>query len=211
VAVACALDPGASRADTVELRNGQRIEGTLREANATSVVIESGGRAVVLPRADVSTIHFAAPAAAPSTPPSVARSEVFQALDGLRGLTRSQPVKQAAYTRAVADAKVALDRYLQEPGGDPAFRALVGDAYALYAVASSAWEAKATHNANLSIGVGQDPVLERCAGLGPLLAKHPAPTDRGAALRRGVAMEAAIPTLWDCAAERVGEVERAIR
>ena len=209
--IACAPGPAPSHADTVELRNGQRIEGSLREANATSVVIESGGRAVVFPRADVAAIYLDAPAAAPPGRPPVARHEILQALDVVRGLTRNPPVKQAAYTRAVADAKVALDRYLQEPGADSAFRALVSDAWALFAVASSAWEAKTNHNANLSIAVGQDPVLDRCPGLTRALSRYPAATDQGTALRRGVAVEAEIPTLWSCAAERVGDAERAVR
>jgi len=209
--IACGLGPTPSWADTVELRNGQRIEGSLREANATAVVIESGGRAVVIPREQVAVIYLDGPTVASPGRPSAARSDLFQALDALRALTRNLAVKQEAYTRAVADAKVALDRYLQEPGVDPAFRAVASDAWALYAVASSAWEAKANHNATMSIVVGQDPILDRCPGLKRMLSRYPAPTDQGTALRRGVAVEAEIPTLWSCAADRVGEAERAVR
>jgi len=211
LALAWGSGPASSRADTIELRNGQRIEGRLRETDATSIVIESGGRVLVLTREQVAAIYLSPPAPAPPGRPSPVLNDLFQALHAVRELTQKPPIQQAAYARGVADAKVALDRLLQEPEVDPPLRVLVGDAWALYAVASSAWEARATHNALMSITIGQDPVLDRCPGLQRVLSKYAAPTDQGAALRRGVAVEAEIATLWSCAADRLAEAERAAR
>lgn len=208
--VGAAAGPGAHRAwaDTVELRNGQRVQGKFREAIGTAVVIESGGQMLTFDRAQVSAIYLDAAPPPPPTRLSPARGDTLQALDALRALTQVASVKQSDYARRVAGAKVALDRYLQEPlGGDVDLRALIADAWGLYAVASAAWEAKATHNAVISIAVGQDPVLDRCVALQPVLAKYPPPTSQGAALRRGVAVEAQISTLWSCAADKLAEAE----
>ena len=78
LALACVLGATcAARADVVELKNGQRVVGTVTDVAGAEIVIETGGREMRIPQGDVQSIAFEAsppapPPAAEPTVPSVA-------------------------------------------------------------------------------------------------------------------------------------------
>ena len=98
------------RGDTIELKTGERIEGTFKQATSAGAVIEVGGQPISIPLEKVKAIYFGAvPSASPTAPPPAR-----DALDALRGL---QSVVESGltyrdYATRVLDAKVKVDRYL---------------------------------------------------------------------------------------------------
>ena len=52
------LSPSLLLADVVELKTGERLEGTFKQANAAGVVIEVGGQAINMPLEKVRAMFF---------------------------------------------------------------------------------------------------------------------------------------------------------
>ena len=127
-------------ADTVELKTGERVEGTFRQAGASGVVIEVGGQSITLPVEKVRAIFFGtAKLVAPAGPPPWQDS--LDALKGLRSVTTSG-IAYRDYATRVLDARVRIDRYLSFHD-DKATEAQGAIRVAIleYELASHAWEA----------------------------------------------------------------------
>jgi len=77
-------------ADVIELRTGERVEGTFKGADDSAVRIEVDGRIVTFAPAHVRAIYYGSVPAS-TTPASLAeREEAIGALEGLRHFPRSR-------------------------------------------------------------------------------------------------------------------------
>src|SRR5262249_7082795 len=143
-------------ADVVELRSGERIEGTFKGADDREVRIESGGRLFTFTPDLVRAIYYgpvpapppAAVQTAPAPPPPAAvqtvpavpppspaqiaeRGEAIGALRMLRSVARTG-VTYPEYAPRVSEAKNVVDRYLAKEDGAPAIRFAIADSFHYY-------------------------------------------------------------------------------
>lgn len=146
-----------ARADVVELQNGQRVEGTLKQATPTSVSVEVGGQTITFEGEKVRAIYFGA-APAIQVQPS-AMDEAMKALKGLRSVAQGG-ITYRDYVPRVSDAKIVVDRYLQEPDASPV-KTSISEAMQFYVFAGAVWNAKITSQP----GIGAHPMVERCPAL----------------------------------------------
>ena len=200
-------------ADVIELRTGERVEGTFKGADDSAVRIEIDGRLVTFAPAQVRAIYYG-PAPASTTPASLLeRDEAIEALEGLRSVARTG-VTYREYAPRVSDARLVVDKYLQKDDGGPAIRGAIADSFHFYALAGAAW------NAGLSRGnyatVGTDSALARCPHAQQVIAesKRKSPfiwraKGAGEGATTGMVMAAdGIAALWACASEKLAEAEK---
>ena len=94
------------RSDILELKTGERIEGTFKQATAAGAVIEVAGQPITISLEKVKAIYFG----------------VADALKALRSVTQSG-IAYRDYAQRMLDAKVKVDRYLslawKRPGRIP--------------------------------------------------------------------------------------------
>lgn len=200
-------------ADVIELRSGQRVEGTFKGADDSAVRIEIDGRIVTFAPAQVRAIYYGS-APASTTPASlVERDEAIGALEALRSVARTG-VTYREYAPRVGEAQLVVDRYLQKEDGAPAIKGAIADSFRFYALAGAAW------NAGLSRGnyatVGTDSALARCAHAQRVIAesKRKSPflwrakgAGEGATTGMVIATDG-IAALWSCASDKLAEVEK---
>jgi hypothetical protein len=204
-------------ADVVELRSGQRVEGTFKGADDSAVRIEVDGRTVTFAPAEVRAIYYG-PALAPPAPvaspaPLPELGEAIGALAMLRSVARTGVTYQE-YAPRLSEAQVAVDRYLQAEDGAATIKGAIADSFHLYALAGTAW------NAGLSRGnyaaVGTDSALNRCEAAQKVIAesKRRAPfiwrsKGAGEATTTGMVIaDEGLAALWSCASDRLAAVER---
>ena len=103
LALACVLGATcAARADVVELKNGQRIVGTVTDVAGAEVVIETAGREMRIPQGDVQSIAFEAlqpaspQAAEPIAPSAPAAASVPSAAAAVPSAAAAVPSAAAA-------------------------------------------------------------------------------------------------------------------
>ncbi len=214
--LACALVlglAGVAPADELELDNGQRVTGDLKETTADRIVIEIQGRLVSYERARVRAIFLTPPAggtAADAPPPSPA--EALAALKKLQASVSPQPPRALpAYTAQVNESRAPIEKYLRTAPVDSALQPAIADALALHAFAVKVWESRLQNSAPVSAEIGRNPIVDKCSALQRVVAKYPAPTTQENAWRRGTALEFELPAIWACAGEKVGEAEAAAK
>jgi len=214
--------------DVIELRSGERIEGTFKGADDTAVRIESDGRLLTFKPELVRAIYYGslpapppsagpAPAAAPTPaapPVQIAeRGEAIDALRMLRSVARTG-VTYPEYAPRVSEARGVVDRYLEREDGTPAIRGAIVDSFTYYALAESAWKAGLSRGNYADIGT--DGALVRCVPAqrviaeskqrNPFLWRSKGP---GEATATGtVIATSGIEALWACAADRLGAAEK---
>src|SRR2546422_7652991 len=129
--------------DVVELKTGQRVEGTLKQADQTAVTVEVGGQTIIFKAEQVRAVYYgAAPSATTSSSPSVSSSAAAEALRALKGLqsVTTAGVTYRDYGPRVQDAKIIVDRFVQDQStGDPGVRSAIGGAMNYYVLASFTW------------------------------------------------------------------------
>src|SRR3990172_9165502 len=119
-----------SWADMVEIKTGQRVEGTFKRATDAGVVIEVGGQLITFRQDQVRAIYFGStPPLAETKPQSLSLAqEALRSLKTLQSVVSSS-INYPNYIPRVSDAKVQVDRYIQEPDQqDEKIRQLVKDA-----------------------------------------------------------------------------------
>lgn len=197
-----------ARADLVELKTGQRVEGTFKQLSLSGVEIEVGGQTITFELAKVRALYFgAAPSATPATATPSAGQEALRALRDLRSATASG-VTMRDYISRTADTKVKVDRYLQEPEqGDQAAREAVRAAMKYYSATGRLWSAR--------VGlVGRSPSQSAIMSAATHMAQfsdcnRPGLKDKmvqWATTGEGTALQ----EMWACASERVTEAEKLI-
>ena len=200
------------QADVLELKTGERLEGTFKQASvADGVVIEIGGQSITMPLAKVRAIYFgAAPKTAPTASAVPTASAAMESLDALKGLqsVTSVGISYREYASRVLDAKIKVDRYLAASGGGRA-KAAIGAAMRYYEMASQVWGfmiLPASPNA-----AGQAKGIERelyedkeCKLVQALITNN---TDmKPAEMPYLVGQKPGI--LWSCAKDKISEAER---
>ena len=199
-------------ADVIELRTGERVEGTFKGADDSAVRIEIDGRLVTFAPAQVRAIYYGS-APASTTAPLLERDEAIGALEGLRSVARTG-VTYREYAPRVSEAQLVVDRYLQKEDGAPSIKGAIADSFHFYALAGAAW------NAGLSRGnyatVGTDSALARCAHAQQVIAesKRKRPfiwrakgAGEGATTGMVIATDG-IAALWSCASDKLAEAEK---
>jgi hypothetical protein len=147
--------------------------------------------------------------------PKLAESErlaITQVLGVLRELQSisTVDVPYRVYFNRFSFARAEADRYLADVR-DVDARAALGDAVALHSLAASAWRAKTLNERDKWETVGQDPAADHCAATRRVLGIADEPANMSRAQWRGMALAASIPFLWDCAGERLAEIDRMLR
>jgi hypothetical protein len=199
-------------ADVIELRTGERVEGTFKGADDSAVRIEIDGRIVTFAPAQVRAIYYGS-APASRTAPLVERDEALGALEGLRSVARAG-VTYREYAPRVSEAQLVVDRYLRKEDGAPSIKGAIAESFHFYALAGTAW------NAGLSRGnyatVGTDAALARCEPAQRVIAesKRKSPfiwrakgAGEGATTGMVIATDG-IAALWSCASNKLAEAEK---
>jgi hypothetical protein len=200
-------------ADVIELRTGERVEGTFKGADDSAVRIEIDGRIVTFAPAQVRAIYYGSAPASTTLPSVLERDEAIGALEGLRSVARTG-VTYREYAPRVSEAQLVVDRYLQKEDGAPSIKGAIADSFHFYALAGTAW------NAGLSRGnyatVGTDAALARCAHAQRVIAesKRKSPfiwrakgAGEGATTGMVIATDG-IAALWSCASDKLAEAEK---
>lgn len=200
VLVVCCCLATVAFADTVELKTGERLEGTFRQASVSSgIVIEVAGQAITIPLAKVRAIYFGAakPAPSASAPASRAPASWQEALDAVRGLrsVTASGISYRDYASRVLDAKVKVDRYLaslkpddeKSDASTPAnlkalmVRSGIKMAMMYYESASSSWNDWITGGESYQAAIG--PIETRLQGDWKIAATQVATAENAAAQR----------------------------
>jgi hypothetical protein len=140
------------------------------------------------------------------------RAAIAQTLTVLRDLHGGSrvDVPHRVYVNRVSFAKTDVERSL--PGvKDADVRRALQETLALHLLAASAWRAKTLNERGTWEVVGEDAGAEVCPAVRRVLALSDEPPGMTRAQWRGITLASAIPLLWDCAAERITEVEKALR
>jgi hypothetical protein len=192
-------------ADVIELKTGQRVEGSFKQATSGKVSIEVGGQTITFEQEKVRAIYFGG-GPAPNAPPLSAALEALRVLKALQSVVVGG-VTYRDYAPRVSDAKIVVDRYLGEPNQtDAVVKAAIKETLGFYVLASSAWNAKIIDRTVLVAG---DPMAERCPALKDMLAKWPYTGNLSISDEtRGVIISTNIPVIWHCAADQTAEAER---
>jgi len=126
-------------ADVVELRTGERVEGTFKGADDETVRIEVAGRVLTFKPQLVRAIYYGSvPSPAPPALPE--RGDALKALQAIRSVARDG-VGYREYARQVGEAQTVVDRYLEKEEAAAPFKNAIADSFHLYALAGAAWNA----------------------------------------------------------------------
>jgi hypothetical protein len=159
VTLSLALEPMA-RADAIELKTGERIEGAFKQANAVGAVIEVAGQSITIPLEKLKAIYFGAPPSVASTAP-VPFQEALDALKALRSVTNSG-IAYRDYTQRVLDARVKVDRYLSSQGKAAVARRPVRAAMLQYELVSYALNPEKVDFLSTMGKIAADPDITTC-------------------------------------------------
>jgi hypothetical protein len=222
----------AAHADVVELKNGQRIEGALKQADQATVTVEVGGQIVTFKAEQVRAIYYGS-APAQSTPTTnvsgatPATNAAGAALTALKALNSAVGggLSIRDYGPRFTDAKIVVDQYLSMPAnGDDAIRTPIRESLGFYALAKDVWTDGSIE------GVGSNPLLEQCPPIQKLLqadlerdraridpkTKKPFPPKNGPmssfdkGLVIGVRKDESLPSFWSCASAKIAAADKAI-
>jgi hypothetical protein len=156
-------------ADVVELKTGQRVEGTLKQTTPASVSIDVGGRTITFTGDKVRAIYFgAAPAPTASAPSPV--SEAMRSLKAVQSAVTGG-ISYRDDTPRVTDAQIVVDRFLElRDAATPDVREAVAMAMSFHVFAGTAWSARFER---ASWTIAGDPMIEKCPALRREVANKP--------------------------------------
>ncbi len=193
--------PSVAWADVVELKSGERVEGSFQHADAGGVAVMVGGQVVTFTLDKVRAVYFGAAPRMNTPPPSPAK-EALTALEALRSVTTGG-VTYRDYAPRVSDAKIIVDRFLHGQNDDPS-RAAIADALNFYVAASTAWSYRIRNQGYRELLI-MKPLMERCVSLKQVV-EQTRPKDDFAV---GFAIaQLGPPALWVCAADKIAEAGR---
>jgi len=212
--------PHPAPAELVELSGGQWVEGALKEATPTGVVVEIGGQTVRFSPDRVRAIYFGAPSQsrpagpqppqpAPTPQPSAAPSPAADALQVVKSLRSAVPggMDLREYQVKVREAASVVDRYLAglQSGRESQ---IIRDAARYYVLAAAAWSNQGT--VSRTVWLPKDDALDRC----PLyqdFAREMRSKGEGFYEERVqnyvMISDGVISVLWSCASEKIAEAE----
>lgn len=196
-------------ADTIELKTGERTDGTFKQATASGVVIEVAGQSLTIPLEKVSAIYFGkAPVAI--APSATVIKDAIGALHALKSVTESG-INYFEYSRRVLEAKVKVDSLIGDssPGAKAALSAMQ-----YYQLASTAWYGVTTPmTANsypllLQAGLALQELIPDCPGLSKLVDSYGEKAEGDQRAAKLIAIVGSKPAvLWPCASAKLTEAE----
>jgi hypothetical protein len=136
-----------SRADTIEMKTGERVDGVFERATQDGAVIKVGGQTLTFSLEKIRAIYLGS-----ALPPPVASAEspdkaALDALRALRSIT-SSGISLRDYSPRVLDARVTVDRYLNSASKDAPGVANISLAMRYYEIANLAWPITTTSGVN---------------------------------------------------------------
>jgi hypothetical protein len=194
----------AAAADVVELRSGQRVEGTFKSADNGAVKIDVGGQIKTFDPEHVRAIYYGVPAGVSASMQTPGR-EAVRTLKTLLSVTTAGPT-YTQYMGRLGHAKFRVDE-LWPKLTDAALRSAVSAAIRFFSAAADIWPAVTRAKASSQPG-GQRVVDVRAAiaqsqeGCGALTRLQSASIDADAVI------DSAVPAAWACASEQIGEAEK---
>jgi len=200
-------------ADVIELRSGQRIEGTLHQASPAGVVLEVGGQARTFETDDVRAIYFTAAAARrPDVAAPVTGSPAADASSSLAALRAAAAGDPGDYGARANDIRAGVERYLAGlPNASAAGAEALRDAMRYYQLADFAWR---NHSAvSDRVWLKKDDALDRCHGYRDFAEAMRAKGESHYSERTRsffVISDGVLAVLWSCAADRLAEAERVL-
>ena len=209
----------SASADVVELRGGDRVEGSLKEATAAGVVIEVAGQSIRFEVAKVRAIYFGvagppasqdappppAPPLSPLPPPASPGAGALQLMQSLRSTVAAGTTLREYETRLNGTAPF-VELYLA--GLPPAAAEALRDAIRYYLLAEWAWSNQGI--ATRTVWLRRDDVLARCPAYQEFASAMRAKGEAYYAERTRsyiVIADAAVPVLWSCASDKITEAE----
>ena len=188
---------GPALADVVELKTGQRVEGTLKQADQATVSVEVGGQVVTFKTEQVKTISYGSAAAGAASP----------ATDAIRALKALQSVTGAGltyrdYSTRVGDTKIQFDRAIGAGGLGSEADALRA-AMDYYVTAASVWSANLRGNSIYLVDRAAAPV--KCAAYERYLASVRNAVTGGSFLFLDSGI---IQVYWSCASAQLAAAEK---
>ena len=218
-------------ADVIELTTGQRIEGAVKEATGTAVVVDVGGREVRIRPERVRSITFETvrrepaatppapalpPPPSPTPPPAPALpapiATALTALGRLQAATTT-PMGASDYAALVDEVRREVERSLGDAASDYGdVRQAIGSAiryHAFAALAGTVYEARGD-----LASVGRDAVIAECRRLGELITREAGrlglnPVDP--VVVGLIAASEGASALRACASDRIAEAETRAR
>jgi hypothetical protein len=155
------------------------------------------------------TVSVTTPVGAPTAMTQTdhaAFTEMLQSLRQLQAAT-TPATPYATYSSRVLFAKSDLDRFMKS-NAPLAVRNAVRDTLDVHALAAAAWRARSMRLPELYEAIGQDPTIEACPSVKRLADAAEQPSSQTRAHARGIAVSNAVPTIWECAAEKFAAVEK---
>ena len=218
--LAMASTPTLLFADVLELKTGERLEGTFVQATTEGAVITVAGQSITIPIAKMRAIYFGAiPVTEGDAKASVAR-ESLDALRALQSIT-SSGVGYRDYAPRVLDARIKVDHYLKSAQENEKARAPISSAMRYYELAAQAWN---TNLVTTSKSLGstlevfkalvEDKEVSECPALKSMLAEvrrsvppfAKSPMDISGVMGTFLGQNR-LPTLWACAKDKISEAE----
>jgi hypothetical protein len=203
----------ALHADTLELKTGEKVEGTFKQAGAAGAVIEVGGQPITFALDKVRAIYLGSGPSQQGNRPITGVTDALDALKGLRSLTQGG-IALRDYTARVADARIRVGRYLDGATASPNKEA-VGAAMELYEYAARLWPNDLLNATSVFIEIEKKPELLNCPSMQSAMAevdrrafektgKHPPENLRVSAL--GLGDTGRPQFLWKCASEMLDKI-----
>ena len=199
-------------ADVIELRTGERVEGTFKGADDSAVRIEIDGRIVTFAPAQVRAIYYGSAPTSTTPAPLLERDEAIGALEGLRSVARTG-LTYREYAPRVSEAQIIVDQYLKKEDGAPAIKGAIADSFHFYALAGAAWNAGLNRGelCDRRYGHGSGPMRARSTGHRRVQAEeslHVAGQGRRGGATTGMVIAADGLASRSCASDKLAEAEK---
>ena len=159
---------------------------------------------------DTPPVTPAASVPPPRPPEQQRRAEFDEVMKSLRQLQRvsSLGTDPAVYSSRVIFAKVDVERFMAETPPEPS-RSGVREVLDVHVLAAAALKAREIRRKDAWEGLGREPAIDLCPAVRSAVDSAETLANASRAQARGVAVAAAIPLLWECAAEKIAALEAA--
>jgi len=159
---------------------------------------------------DTPPVPPAASVPPPRPPEQQRRAEFDEVMKSLRQLQRvsSLGTDPAVYSSRVIFAKVDVERFMAETPPGPS-RSGVREVLDVHVLAAAALKARELRQKDVWEGLGRDTAIDLCPAVRSAVDSAETLANASRAQARGVAVAAAIPLLWECAAEKIAALEAA--
>jgi len=193
--------------DVVELKNGQRVEGTLKQATPASVSIEVAGQTITFDGDKVRAIFYGRAPTTPSVNKEVGGRAAITALRELQSVTEAA-VTYRDYSTRVGDVKMKVDRDV-EGASEPA-RAAIKSALAYYVAAGSWWSMNVSNPARGGFMIDTEQLPRACGHYQQYVDRQIAMGYRIATIGSFTQFpdSSVLGVFWSCAADKVADAEQ---